>query len=201
MSFVNFYALNVVVYSVLGVIVLLFILIIAFLIKNYNILVTLRNKVRNSWSQIDVQLKRRFDMIPNLVETVKGYAKHESGIFTAFAEARTMYTKSAQTGDVAQAAKAEQGLAGALSRLVMVQEQYPELKANENFKELMGQLKDTEDKISYSRQFYNDTVMKLNTKIEMFPTNIVAGMFGFKQEPFFQIEDATQREAVKVNFS
>ncbi len=182
---------------VVAVVVVMFL---SFLAKNYNVLVNLRNKVRNSWSQIDVQLKRRFDMIPNLVETVKGYASHESGIFMEFAEARKMYSKSAKEGSVEQAAKAEQGLSGALSRLMVVSEQYPELKANENFKELMGQLKETEDKISYSRQFYNDTVMKLNNRVEMFPSNIVAGIFKFKAEPFFEVDDATQREAVKVKF-
>ena len=180
--------------------VLVFVLFLAFLAKNYNVLVTLRNKVRNSWSQIDVQLKRRFDMIPNLVETVKGYASHESGIFKEFAEARKMYSQSAKSGNVEQAAKAEQGLSGALSRLMVVSEQYPDLKANENFKELMVQLKETEDKISYSRQFYNDTVMKLNNRVEMFPSNIVAGIFKFKAEPFFEVDDVAQREAVKVQF-
>ena len=182
------------------IVIVVVVLFLAFLVKNYNILVDLRNKVRNSWSQIDVQLKRRFDMIPNLVETVKGYASHESGIFKEFAEARKMYSKSAQSGSVEDAAKADQGLTGALSRLMVVSEQYPELKANDNFKELMAQLKDTEDKISYSRQFYNDTVMKLNNKVEMFPSNIVAGIFKFKREAFFEVDDAAQRQAVQVKF-
>ena len=185
---------------VIVIVVVVLVLFLAFLAKNYNVLVNLRNKVRNSWSQIDVQLKRRFDMIPNLVETVKGYASHESGIFKEFAEARKMYSQSAKSGSVEAAAKAEQGLSGALSRLMVVSEQYPELKANENFKELMTQLKDTEDKISYSRQFYNDTVMKLNNRVEMFPSNIVAGIFKFKAEPFFEVDDAAQREAVQVKF-
>lgn len=182
---------------IIGVIVLLLLI---FIVGGYNGLVQLRNKVRNSWSQIDVQLKRRFDMIPNLVETVKGYASHEKSIFEEFAEARKMHAQSAKTGDVAQAAEAEKGLSGALSRLMVVQEQYPELKANENFKELMANLKETEDKIAFSRQFYNDNVMKLNNKIEMFPSNIIAGMFNFKAATFFEVEEASQRESVKVSF-
>ncbi len=170
------------------------------IVRVYNVLVQLRNRVRNSWSQIDVQLKRRFDMIPNLVETVKGYAKHEKEIFEQFAEARKMHAQAAQTSDVAQAAQAERGLSGALSRLMVVAEQYPELKANESFNKLMGDLKETEDKIAYSRQFYNDNAMKLNNKIEMFPSNIVAGMFKFKAATFFEVDDDSQRQAVKVAF-
>lgn len=194
------YTLSVGLYVTLGVLLLIIVLVVSYLIKTYNVLVGLRNIVRNSWSQIDVQLKRRFDMIPNLVETVKGYAKHEKDIFGAFAEARNMYNHATKTGDVGEAAKAEKGLEGALSRLLVVQEQYPELKANENFQSLLSQLKETEDKIAYSRQFYNDSVMKINNKIEMFPTNVVAGMFGFKQEPFFRV-DETERENVKVSFN
>ncbi len=194
------YTLSVGLYVTLGVLLLIIVLVVSYLIKTYNVLVGLRNIVRNSWSQIDVQLKRRFDMIPNLVETVKGYAKHEKDIFGAFAEARNMYNHATKTGDVGEAAKAEKGLEGALSRLLVVQEQYPELKANENFQSLLAQLKETEDKIAYSRQFYNDSVMKINNKIEMFPTNVVAGMFGFKQEPFFRV-DETERENVKVSFN
>jgi LemA protein len=194
------YTLNVGLYVTLVVILLIIFVVVAYLVKTYNGLVGLRNKVRNSWSQIDVQLKRRFDMIPNLVETVKGYAKHEKDIFGAFAEARNMYNHATKTGNVGEAAMADKGLEGALSRLLVVQEQYPELKANENFQKLLTQLNETEDKIAYSRQFYNDSVMKINNKIEMFPTNIVAGMFGFKQEPFFSV-DETERENVKVSFN
>ncbi len=171
------------------------------IISVYNQLVVLRNNVRNSWSQIDVQLKRRFDLIPNLVETVKGYASHEKDIFQEFAKARGLYAQAAQTGSVAGAAEAEKGISGAIGRLLMVQEQYPELQANENFKDLMAQLKDTEDKISYGRQFYNDTALKLNNKIELFPSNIVANMFKFKQADFFVVDDAEERKAVKVKFS
>lgn len=171
-----------------------------YVINIYNTLVVARNKVRNSWSQIDVQLKRRFDMIPNLVETVKGYAAHEEGIFSEFGRARGLYAQSQKSGDVAQAAEAEKSVTGALSRLLMVQEAYPELKANENFKELMVQLKDTEDKIMFNRQFYNDTALGLNNKIELFPSNIVAKMFKFQLAKFFEVSEEAERQAVKIKF-
>jgi LemA protein len=180
----------------LGVLVI----IVGFVISIYNQLVVLRNKVKNSWSQIDVQLKRRFDMIPNLVETVKGYAAHEESIFGEFARARGLFAQAQKTGDVAQAAAADKGITGALSRLMVVQEQYPELKANENSKDLMAQLKDTEDKIAYGRQFYNDTAMKFNNKRDVFPTNIVANLFKFVPAAYFEVEDQAERQSVKVKF-
>lgn len=180
----------------LGVVVI----IVGFVISIYNQLVVLRNKVKNSWSQIDVQLKRRFDMIPNLVETVKGYAAHEESIFGEFARARGLFAQAQKTGDVAQAAAADKGITGALSRLMVVQEQYPELKANENFRDLMAQLKDTEDKIAYGRQFYNDTAMKFNNKRDVFPTNIVANLFKFVPAAYFEVEDQAERQSVKVKF-
>ncbi len=187
--------------AIFGIIVgVVAVLVVIGIIGVYNQLVVLRNNVRNSWSQIDVQLKRRFDLIPNLVETVKGYASHEKDIFQEFAKARGLYAQAAQTGSVAGAAEAEKGISGAIGRLLMVQEQYPELKANENFKELMAQLKDTEDKISYGRQFYNDTALKLNNKIELFPSNVVASMFKFKLADFFVVEDAEERKGIKVKF-
>ncbi len=176
------------------------VVIIAYVISVYNKLVQLRNRVRNGWSQIDVQLKRRFDLIPNLVETVKGYATHEKEIWDQFGKARGMYQQAAKSGDVGQAAEAEKGLTGALARLMVVQEAYPELKANENFKEMMAQLKDTEDKISFNRQFYNDTAMAFNNKIEVFPANIVAKMFKFIAAKFFEVEEAAERQGVKVKF-
>lgn len=182
---------------IIGVVV---VLLIVFVVNIYNTLVVLRNKVRNGWSQIDVQLKRRFDLIPNLVETVKGYAAHEEGIFKEFGRARGLYAQAQKTGDVGQMAEAEKGLSGTLSRLLMVQEQYPELKANDNFKELMAQLKDTEDKISFNRQFYNDTVLSFNNKIELFPSNIVAKMFKFQAAKFFEVAEETERQGVKVKF-
>lgn len=182
---------------IIGVVV---VVIAFYVITVYNGLVQARNKVRNGWSQIDVQLKRRFDMIPNLVETVKGYASHEKDIFEQFGKARGLYQQAQQTGDVAMAAQAERGVAGALSRLIMVQEAYPELKANENFKELMAQLKDTEDKIMFNRQFYNDTAMAFNNKAEVFPTNIIAKLFKFQLAKYFEVDAPEERQAVKVKF-
>lgn len=182
------------------IIAVLVVFLIFWIIGVYNKLVQLRNKVRNGWSQIDVQLKRRFDLIPNLAETVKGYANLEKGIFEEFAKARGLYAQASQTGNVEQAAQANASLGGTLSRLLMVQERYPELKANANFQDMMKQLKDTEDKISYSRQFYNDIVLGYNNKIELFPNNIIAGMFNFKAAQFFEVTDNTQREAPKVQF-
>ncbi|HOW37565.1 MAG TPA: LemA family protein [Candidatus Izemoplasmatales bacterium] len=181
--------------AILAVVIIVF-----FVISVYNQLVVMRNKVRNGWSQIDVQLKRRFDLIPNLVETVKGYAAHEEGIFSEFARARGLYAQAQKSGDVGQMAEAEKGLSGTLSRLLMVQEQYPELKANDNFKELMAQLKDTEDKISFNRQFYNDTVLAFNNKIELFPSNIVARMFKFEAAKFFEVSEEAERQGVKIKF-
>ncbi len=187
--------------TVIGIVALiLLVVVIGFVISVYNQLVVLRNRVKNSWAQIDVQLKRRFDLIPNLVETVKGYAAHEKEIFQEFAKARGLYAHAAQSGSVAEAGLAEQGISGALSRLLAVQERYPELQANENFKDLMAQLKETEDKISFGRQFYNDTALKFNNKIELFPSNIVANIFKFNAAEYFTVKDEKQREAVKVSF-
>jgi LemA protein len=182
------------------VVIVVLVMIVGFLISQYNALVVLRNKVRNGFSQMDVQLKRRFDMIPNLVETVKGYAKHEESIFGEFARARGLYAQAAKSGNLHEMADADKGFTGALSRLMVVSEQYPELKANTNFIELMEQLKDTENKISFSRQFYNDIVMKYNNQIELFPSNIVAGMFNFKVAEFFEVTKSEERESVKVQF-
>lgn len=187
--------------GIIGIVIAVLVVLLIFWIVNvYNKLIQMRNKVRNGWSQIDVQLKRRFDLIPNLAETVKGYAEMEKGIFEDFAKARGLYAQASQTGDVAQAAEANATLGGTLSRLLMVQERYPDLKANTNFQEMMKQLKDTEDKISYSRQFYNDTVLNYNNKLEVFPNNIIAGMFKFELAKFFEVSDEVQREAPKVKF-
>lgn len=186
---------------IIGIVILVIVILLVFwLIGVYNKLVQLRNKVRNGWSQIDVQLKRRFDLIPNLAETVKGYASMEKDIFDQFAKARGLYAQAVQTGNVEQAAQANATLGGTLSRLLMVQEKYPELKANTNFQEMMKQLKDTEDKISFTRQFYNDTVLEYNNKIEMFPNNIVSSMFKFERAQFFEVKDEAQREAPRVKF-
>lgn len=186
-------------YVLIGILAFI-ILLILWVIGIYNKLVQMRNKVRNGWSQIDVQLKRRFDLIPNLAETVKGYANLEKGIFEEFARARGLYAQATKTGNIEQAAEANATLGGTLSRLLMVQERYPELKANSNFQDMMKQLKETEDKISFTRQFYNDTVLEYNNKIEMFPGSIIAGMFNFKAAQFFEVTDNAQREAPKVQF-
>lgn len=170
------------------------------LICSYNSLVKLRNKVRNQLSQVDVQLKKRFDLIPNLVETTKGYAKHEESIFGEFAKARGLYAQASQEQNVEKMVEAEKGLSGAISRLLMVQERYPELKADKNFSEIMAQLKDCEKQIAISRQFYNDVCQKYNDKIEMFPSNIVASMFHFELAKFFTVTNEAEREAPKVQF-
>ncbi len=163
----------------------------------YNGLVRLKNQVKNAWSQIDVQLKRRHDLIPNLVETVKGYAGHEKTTLENVVKARAAAVSA--TG-VEQQAKAEGELSSALGRLMVVVEQYPDLKANQNFLALQEELTSTENKIGFARQFYNDSVMTYNTRIESFPTNIVAGMFSFTQDAFFEIEVEAEREAPKVKF-
>lgn len=162
----------------------------------YNKLVTLRNRVENSWAQIDVQLKRRFDLIPNLVETVKGYAKHEKETFQKVTEARAAM---ANAKTVKEQADANNMLTEALKTLFAVAENYPELKANENFMDLQQQLSETEDKIAYSRQFYNDSVMKLNVTVEKFPTNLLAGLLGFSKREYFEAA-GEEKEVVKVKF-
>lgn len=166
----------------------------------YNALVRLRNQVRNSWSQIDVQLKRRHDLIPNLVETAKGYMKHERETLEAVTNARNAAVAASGKG-AGQQAKVEGELSGFLTRFFAVAENYPDLKANQNFLALQEELTSTENKISFARQFYNDSVMHMNNKVQMFPSNIVAGMTGFKQEEFFEIEVAAEREVPKVSFS
>ena len=163
----------------------------------YNGLVRLRNRVRNAWSQIDVQLKRRHDLIPNLVETVKGYAGHEKQTLENVIKARN---QALQATGVANQARAESELSGALGRLLVIVEQYPNLKANENFLSLQEELSSTENRIGFARQNYNDEVMRFNTKIEVFPNNVLSGMFGFGKEEFFEIEDAAQREVPQVKF-
>ena len=163
----------------------------------YNGLIRLRNQVRNAWAQIDVQLKRRHDLIPNLMETVKGYMAHERETLENVTKARTMAT---QASGAAQAGQAEGMLSQALGRLFAVAENYPDLKANQNFLALQEELTSTENKIGFARQFYNDQVMRLNNKIQMFPSNVVAGAFGFKQEEFFEIEDQAERAAPQVSF-
>ena len=178
------------------VIIVILVAIVIFVMSTYNGLIQLRNKVKDQFSQIDVQLKRRADLIPNLVETVKGYAKHESDTFEKVIQARNSYA-SAKTDD--EKIKASKDLTAGISKIFALAESYPELKANENFLNLQSQLKDVEDKISYSRQFFNDSVLMYNNKIEMFPSNIIASMFNFTKETFFEANDA-DRENVKVKF-
>jgi len=173
-------------------------LVIIFAIGIYNALVRLRNQVDNAWSQIDVQLKRRHDLIPNLVETAKGYMKHERGTFEAITKARS---QAMGANNVNEAAKAEGALGEALSKFMLVVENYPELKANQNFLAVQEELTGTENKISFARQSYNDQVLFFNNKTQMFPSNVVAGMFGFSKRDFFEIEVAAEREVPKVDFS
>ncbi len=180
----------------LGIIVILLLI----LWGTYNSLVGLRNQVKNAWAQIDVQLKRRHDLIPNLVETVKGYMQHERGTMEAVTNARNL-AQAATGGSVADRAKAEGELSSALSRLLAVVENYPDLKANQNFLALQEELTSTENKISFSRQFYNDSVLKYNNQTQMFPSNIIANMTGFKASEFFEVKAAEEREAPKVSFS
>ncbi len=183
----------------IGLVVILVVLVVVALwvVGKYNGLVRLKNEVENGWAQIDVQLKRRYDLIPNLVETVKGYAKHERETLEKVIQARAM-AMNAQ--GVAQQAEAENMLTGALKSLFALSEAYPDLKANQNFLALQEELTGTENKISFSRQFYNDTVMKFNTAIEMFPDNIIAGIFRFVRREFFEVKEAEVREAPKVQF-
>ncbi len=163
----------------------------------YNSLVTLRNRCENAWSQVDVQLRRRYDLIPNLVETVKGYAKHEREVFEKVTQARTAAIDAKTVKDQGQA---ENVLSGALKSLFAVAEAYPDLKANQNFLMLQEELAGTESKIAYARQFYNDVTMKFNNQQQVFPSNIIAGMFGFKPREYFEIGEAAAKEPVKVSF-
>jgi len=178
--------------SVVAIVVVVALAVIAL----YNRLVVLRNRVDNAWAQIDVQLKRRYDLIPNIVETVKGYASHEKGTFEAVIQARSA-AMSAQ--GVAAQGEAENMLTGTLKSLFALAEAYPDLKANQNFMQLQEELTNTEGKIAYARQFYNDSVMSFNTAIQTFPANLLAGMFGFTAREYFEIE-AAAAEAPKVQF-
>ena len=184
----------------MGAFVLLLVIIVAvalMAVGMYNSLITLRNRCDNAWSQVDVQLRRRYDLIPNLVETVKGYAKHESGVFERVTQARSAAV-NAQT--VKAQGEADNMLTGALKSLFAVAEAYPELKANQNFLMLQEELAGTESKVAYARQFYNDVVMKFNMRQQVFPSNIIANMFGFKIKEYFQIEEAAAKGPVKVQF-
>jgi len=183
---------------ILIVTVVVLLVLVGVVIGAYNGLVVLRNRVEEAWSDITVQLKRRTDLIPNLVNSVKGYATHEKEVFEKVAEARSAIMNA---GSVAETAKAENALEGALKSLFAVSEAYPELKANQNFLQLQQELVDTEDKIQAARRFYNGGVRDLNTKIQTFPTNIIAGMFGFQAKEFFDVEDRSSIEnPVEVKF-
>jgi LemA protein len=183
--------------SILIIILVVVALIAFFVISVYNGLVQARIKVDNAWSQIDVQLQRRFDLIPNFVETVKGYMTHEKETLEKIAELRTSW---ANCNGVAEKADIDNQLSGALKTIMAVSENYPELKANQNFSELSEELRNTENKISFSRQFYNDTVTRYNTKIQVFPSNIIAGMFNFTARDLFKAESDEARKNVKVDF-
>jgi len=176
-------------------------LIVVFVVGLYNRLVTLRQRVREAWADIDVQLKRRWDLIPNLIETVKGYAAHERQTFEAVTKARSDAMAAAQTGSPEQRAQAENALGAALLNLRAVAEAYPQLQAIQEFKDLSENLTATEDKIAFARRFYNGNVRDYNTAIQTVPTNFIAGMFGFTAEQYFELTDPTQREVPKVSFS
>lgn len=183
--------------AVIGFCFLVLMIMIFWLVIGYNGLVQLRNAAKEAWAQIDVQLKRRHDLIPNLVETVKGYAAHEKGTLEAVIQARSA---AVAAKGPAEAAQAEQALGGALGRLMVLVEQYPELKANQNFLALQEELSSTENKLGFARQYYNESVMQYNTRCQSIPTNIIAGVFSFKEESFFELEDKAEREAPKVQF-
>lgn len=178
----------------LWIILIVVVLIGLFLWMSYNALITLRIRVDEAWSDITVQLKRRLDLIPNLVETVKGYAKHESGVFEAVTKARA---NALSAKGVKETAETENQFEGALKSMFAVAESYPDLKANQNFIELQQELVDTEDKIQASRRFYNGGVRDLNTKVQTFPSNIIAGMFNFKSRDFYELDAAEQKLAEK----
>lgn len=171
-------------------------LLVIFIWGLYNGLITMKTQIDEAWSQIDVQLKRRTDLIPNLVTSVKGYAKHEKTVFENVTKARTALMNA---GSPEKMAKANDQLTGALKSLFAIAESYPQLKANENFLQLQKELGDTEDKVAYARQFYNSTVMDYNVKVKVFPNVLLAGAFGFTEKPFFKTE-GSERNAVKVDF-
>ena len=186
--------------SIWSVVLIVLLVIIFWLVLTYNRLVTLKNRAKEAWADIDVQLKRRYDLIPNLMETVKGYAAHEKTVFENVTKARAEAMQAQQSGDPKKIGQAENFLAGTLKTLFAVAENYPQLRASENFLELQRELRDTEDKIQAARRFYNGNVRDLNIRIESFPANIVANMFRFEKMEFFEIDEAEAREVPKVQF-
>ena len=183
--------------KILTIILVIIIAIILWIIAVYNSLIRLKNRVQEAWSDIDVQLKRRYDLIPNLVETVKGYMKHEAAVFTKVTEARS---KAMQATGAQAKAEAENVLSGTLKSLFAVAEGYPELKASQNFLQLQDEISDTENKIQAARRFYNGQVRDFNTKIQVFPTNIMANMLKFKSYDYFEVANPQEKENVKVQF-
>lgn len=183
--------------TILIIVIAILVIIVFYFIGSYNGLVKLKNRAKEAWSDIDVQLKRRYNLIPNLIETVKGYASHEKEVFQKVTEARA---SAMQAQDPKAKGEAENMLSNTLKSLFAVSENYPDLKASTNFLELQRELTDTEDKIQASRRFYNGNVRDLNTKIEIFPSNIIANMFNFKQMDLFEIEDAKEKETPQVKF-
>ena len=187
--------------SAILILVVILVVLVIYVISVYNSLVVLRNRVKEAWSDIEVQMKRRYDLIPNLVETVKGYAAHESGTFEKVIQARNQAMSN--QGGPAEKAQAENALSGTLKSLFALAENYPQLKANENFMKLQFELTDTEDRIKASRRFYNTNVLALNNKIEIFPSNIIAQHFNFEKREFFELdgsEAAAARKPVAVKF-
>ena len=178
------------------VIIAVIVILLLIVISMYNGLVNARNKVDNAWSQIDVQLQRRFDLIPNLVDSVKGYMKHEEEVLTKVTELRTSWANASTVGEKAEL---DNQLSGALKTIMAVSENYPDLKANQNFSELQEELRNTENKISYARQFYNDSVTMYNTKLQVVPTNIIANAFNFSAREVFKVDSAEARKNVRVD--
>lgn len=186
--------------STLTIVLIVLGVLILWVIAMYNALIRLRNRVKEAWSDIDVQLKRRHDLIPNLIESVKGYMQHERQLLENITKARTMAMDAQKAGDTAALGRAESALGGMLGNLRVAFEAYPDLKANQNMAQLMDELSDTENKIQASRRFYNGMVRDFNTKIEVFPNSVFAGMLNFSKFEFFEIEDAKERENVKISF-
>ncbi|MDI9325440.1 MAG: LemA family protein [Alphaproteobacteria bacterium] len=183
--------------NILYIVIIIFVLLVLYVIFAFNSLVAARNRKENAWSDIDVQMKRRYDLIPNLIETVKGFAKQEKSVFEEVTKARS---QAMQAGSLQEHAQAENMLTGALKSLFAVSEAYPDLKSNQNFLHLQQELVDTEDKIQAARRFFNSAVQDLNDKIQMFPGNIIATIFSFKEEEFFTLEEQGARQPVKVSF-
>jgi LemA protein len=186
--------------SIFSIVLIVLVVVVLWVVLIYNRLITLKNRAKEAWADIDVQLKRRYDLIPNLVETVEGYAAHEKTVFENVTAARTQAMQAGHTGDPKKIGEAENFLSSTLKTLFAVAENYPDLKASVNFLELQRELRDTEDKIQAARRFYNTNVRDLNIQIESFPANIVANMFRFEKMDFFELGEAQEREAPKVNF-